>query len=365
MIISSKEKITNSQALILLVNSILAAGVLTLPRTSVEKVQTPDAWISVIIGGLIAMAAGVILVKLSQQYPTKTFFQYSQDIVGKWIGGLLSLIIICYFFVISAFELRILAEVTNLFLLEGTPKWAIIMPFMWIGLYLISGGINPIARLFEIIFPITIAIFLLVAFLSLGIFEIDNLRPVLGSGILPVLKGIKTATLAYLGPEIMLFLLVFMKTPDKAVKIVIIGLSIPLLFYVITVVMVIGALSVDGVVTRTWPTLELMRSFEIPGLVFERFESLLLVIWIMQIFTAFTITYYAAALGLSQLFKKQIKPFLYGLLLIIYIVAMLPMNINEVFKFGDMIGNVAMVLFGALPLLLLPLSKWKVKKREA
>ena len=97
---------------------------------------------------------------------------------------------------------------------------------------------NQHARLFEIIFPITIVIFLLVAFLSLGIFEIDNLRPVLGLGISPMLKGIKTTVLAFLGSEIML-LLAFMQKPDKAVKVVLIGVSIPLLFYVITVVMVI------------------------------------------------------------------------------------------------------------------------------
>ncbi|MGR5954047.1 GerAB/ArcD/ProY family transporter [Bacillus paranthracis] len=39
-------------------------------------------------------------------------------------------------------------------------------------------------------------------------------------------------------------------------------------------------------------------------MIFERFESLLLVIWIMQIFATYTISYYAAALGLAQLFKR-------------------------------------------------------------
>ncbi|WP_249650817.1 GerAB/ArcD/ProY family transporter, partial [Lysinibacillus sp. D4A3_S15] len=82
---------------------------------------------------------------------------------------------------------------------------------------------------------------------------------------------------------------------------------------VITVVTKLGALSIEGFKTSTWPTIELMRSFEIPGLIFERFESFLLVIWIMQIFATFTITYYTAALGLSQLFKKSMHPFLYGL----------------------------------------------------
>ena len=109
----------------------------------------------------------------------------------------------CYrlLFTISAYEVRTMAEVTGLFA-GRHPTWAIILPFMWIGLYLIIGGINTLARLFEIIFPITIVIFLLVAFLSLGIFEIDNLRPVLGLGISPMLKGIKTTVLAFLGSEI-------------------------------------------------------------------------------------------------------------------------------------------------------------------
>ncbi len=58
----------------------------------------------------------------------------------------------------------------------------------------------------------------MVSFMSMGIFEIDNLRPVLGLGIKPVLDGIKTTSPAYTGPEIMLILLVFMEQRKKAVK---------------------------------------------------------------------------------------------------------------------------------------------------
>ncbi|WP_209122701.1 spore germination protein [Alkalihalobacillus sp. BA299] len=365
MIASPKDRITTSQAVVVIINFIVAIGILTLPRVTVEDVKTPDAWIAVILGGLIAMIAGVIIVKLSQQFPDKTFYQYSQELVGKWSGWLLSLLIIVYFFTTSALEVRVLAEVTELYLLDKTPIWAITMPFMWIGLYLIIGGINPIARLFEIIFPITIIIFLLVTYLSFGIFEIDNLRPVLGLGVMPVLKGVKTTAQAYTGFEIMLILVAFMEQPNKAVKVVLVGIGIPVLFYVITVVMVIGALSVDGVIMRTWPTFDLIRSFEITGLIFERFESLLLVIWIMQIFSTFTITYYAAALGLAQLFQKNIHPFMYGLLPVIYIIAMIPKNTNDVHTLGDMIGNAALFLFGALPLLLLVVSKLKEGKNDA
>ncbi|EJT17583.1 TPA: GerAB/ArcD/ProY family transporter [Bacillus anthracis] len=302
MITISKDRITTAQAVVIIVNYILGTGILTLPRASVEKVKTPDVWLSVILGGILAMVSGVIMVKLSQQFPDKTFYQYSQDIVGKWIGRLLSFLIIGYFLTTSAFQIRSMAEVISFFLLEGTPTWAIVMPFMWIGLYLIMSGINSIARMFEIIFPITFFIFLLISFMSIGIFEIDNLRPVLGLGIKPVL---------------------------------------------------------DGGVTRTWPTIDLMRSFEISGLIFERFESLLLVIWIMQIFATYTISYYAAALGLAQLFKKSIHPFIFALIPIIYIIAMTSKNINDLLKLGDMLGNAALFLFGLLPLLLLIIKRLK------
>ena len=133
--------------------------------------------------------------------------------------------------------------------------------------------------------------FLLVVFMSIGIFDVDNLRPVLGEGIGPVLKGIKVTALSFSGIEIILILMPFMNQPRKAIHTIMIGIAIPLLFYMITVVMVIGALSIDGVVSRTWPTIDLMRSFEIPGLIFERFESLLLVIWIMQLFCTFAIAF--------------------------------------------------------------------------
>jgi spore germination protein len=152
-----------------------------------------------------------------------------------------------------------------------------------------------------------------------------------------------------------------MKNPEKGKKAMVWGILVPMGIYFITLVMVIGSLSIEGMKTRTWPTLDLMRSFEIEGLVFERFESLLLVIWIMQIFSTFTITHYAASLGCSQMFKKKMMPFLIILLPITYIIAMIPQNSNDTFKLGDAVGNVSIYLFGVVPLLLLLLSMIRKK----
>lgn len=109
--IRSEDKITTSQAIIVLVSYIMAAGILTLPRTAAEEAGTPDVWISVLLGGIITMAAGVVMTKLSQDYPGQTFFQYGGNIVGKWLSIVISLLFIEHFVMIAAFEARIMAEV--------------------------------------------------------------------------------------------------------------------------------------------------------------------------------------------------------------------------------------------------------------
>ncbi|SCA86229.1 spore germination protein A2 [Bacillus glycinifermentans] len=91
--IRPKDRITTSQTAVIVTSFLLATGILTLPRTSVAEVKTPDVWIALLLGGLIALTAGIIIVALSRQFPEKTFYQYCGEIVGKPIGGLLSLFV--------------------------------------------------------------------------------------------------------------------------------------------------------------------------------------------------------------------------------------------------------------------------------
>ncbi|GAA3315841.1 hypothetical protein GCM10020331_011670 [Ectobacillus funiculus] len=74
MITSPKDQITTPQVAVIVINYTIGTGILTLPRASAQKVQTPDIWLTVIVGGLIAMIAGVIIVRLNQSFPGKKPF---------------------------------------------------------------------------------------------------------------------------------------------------------------------------------------------------------------------------------------------------------------------------------------------------
>ena len=348
--------ITPTQATILIINFTLGVGILTLPRLVADEVGTPDIWITLLISSLIPLTMGFVIIMLNKRYPERTFYQYSSLIVGKALALFIGLFMILQFMTLASLEVRMMAEVVAIHLLEETPITVLIVIILWLSLYLIVGGIPSIARVSQIIFPLTIFAFVVVALMSFGIFELNHLRPVLGEGLIPVLKGIKPTLLAFTGIEIMLIIQACMTDQHKAKKVIFLGVLIPTLLYTLTVVMVIGALSIDGVTNLAWPTLMLIQSFELPELLFERFDSLFLTIWIMQIFATLSIQFYAATIGLSQLFNKDIKRFMYGLLPIIFILSMVPQNLHQLFWLGDMLGNVAIVLFGIVPCLLLLIS---------
>ncbi|WP_420469165.1 GerAB/ArcD/ProY family transporter, partial [Bacillus licheniformis] len=67
MMVGQQDKITVSQTSIVITNFLLGTGILTLPRTSGEAVKAPDVWLSVAFGGLVAILAGFIMVKLSME----------------------------------------------------------------------------------------------------------------------------------------------------------------------------------------------------------------------------------------------------------------------------------------------------------
>lgn len=121
MMVRHEERITTLQTAVLITNFLLGTGILTLPRTSVDAVGTPDVWITLVLAGLVALTAAVIMVKLNHQYPDKSFYEYSQDIIGKWTGSLISLFFVCYLLAHSGFQVRSTLEIIRFFYWKEPP----------------------------------------------------------------------------------------------------------------------------------------------------------------------------------------------------------------------------------------------------
>lgn len=216
---------------------------------------------------------------------------------------------------------------------------------------------------FRSYFPLAL---LLSLFLSVRIFDIQHLRPFLGEGLPPVIKGLKSSILVFSGCEVVLVLVGHLQHPEHAVKTMLAGLGIPLFLYFLTTVIVIGSMTIGSLQRSIWPTIDLLRSFEISGLFFERFEFPFLVIWMMQLFCNFTSFFYTASLGISQVFPVQYRTVLLALMPIIFIATLIPHTMNEIFELGSVIGMMSVFLFllVTVPLSLIFLLRKKGLKRH-
>ncbi|NRD77741.1 GerAB/ArcD/ProY family transporter [Bacillus sp. BRMEA1] len=349
MITYPKDQITVTQAAVVVSNTIIGTGILTSPRTIAQEVGSPDGWISVILSGMIALLAGYVVAKLSQRFPGQTFYEYSQIVVGKFLGRIHGGIFTFYFLLSAGFQLRAMGEMIRMYLLDNTPIEVIIIFFMSVATYLMVGGINAIARLFELFLPFIILILLSLVVFSLGDFKLENIRPVMGDGITPIFNGIKTSALSLSGFEVMLLFTAFMKEPQKAVKSTLIGIGVVIPLYVLIVVMCIGTFGIDELKTLTWPMMEDAMSIEVPGGVLERFESLFSILWVMTMYTTFVPFHYAASLGLGQLLNRNYQTFIFASLPVIYLIAMYPENLDNVFALGSFIGYSSVFIMGIMP----------------
>lgn len=347
---SRKDEITSLQASFIVSKSMIGTGILFLPQVMAKEVGTPDGWISVLIGGFLALLAGYVIIKLNQRFPKQTFFEFSQTVFGKVIGAVHIVLLSAYFTISAGYLTRVMGEVIRMYLLDKTPIAFIIIVFMLVGIYLAIGGINPIARLIELFFPVILIILVTLIAFSFKEFELDNIRPVLAEGFMPVWKGIPSSAFSYSGFEIMLVLSAFMKEPRDAVKSMLRGIGLLIPLYTLTVLVTIGTLTVDEVKTLTWPTMSVAKDIELPGGFFERFESLFSVLWVISMYATFVPYYYVASLGLGHLFRTNYRTFIYLLFPVVYLVAMMPKTLNNVLRFGNFLNDFALFIVVIMPL---------------
>ncbi len=352
------------QTIYLLSSTIIGFGIITIPRNLAEAVGTPDVWISIILGWIISLLIGLFCTNIALRFQGKTFFDFSKQLAGKGIGTILCIILIFYAILISSFEIRMMGEVTKFYLLENTPIEAILISMLWVGSYAVMGGINSLARLIQLLAPITFIVFFLVIIMGIKLFQTENILPVLGHGVIPVVKGIPPGFFVNSGVEFIMIWIAFMKHPKKAKKVVFFGTAIPTALNLTATILIIGALSINGVKADTYPLISFVKQYEYVGIFFERFESFLLIVWLIQIFFTYLLTHYTASLGLSQLFGKKLKPFVLLFLPIIYLIALFPGNLLDVFALQTYIGNYSLIISVIIPIFLIGIIMIKLKKKR-
>ncbi|MBT2667182.1 endospore germination permease [Bacillus sp. ISL-4] len=360
-----KGKIGSRQLMILVILYTLGDSILVLPSIVTSEAEQ-DGWVSGIIGVAIAPLLVIFLYDaLRKRYPDSTLVEYSQKILGKWLGIAVSLLFISYFFITTATYLSEIGDFMISQIMPDTPIQVIMILFMSVVLLAARLGLEPLARSAEIFFPFVVLLVSTLIILLLPEIKFQNLQPVGEPGLKQVIRGsIPFIVFPFIEPVAILMILPFVSQKDRIRKSLFVGQLLAGSVLIIITMLAILVLGPESTARQNYPIYMLAKKINI-GDFMTRLEAILAIIWFITIFIRFSLFFYVTVLGLAQTLKLQdYRPlvFPFGILFISFTLILTP-NIVHYNEFISEIWPFYALTFGfLLPLLLLIIAK--VKKND-
>lgn len=351
----------------LITSTLIGVGILTLPRTSTQMLHQ-EGWIASLLGGLFAMVAICLIAKLSSYYPGLTFIQFSplvwgtrkkNDLVGKIISFLFVAIYLGYLFVITAMISRIFGGVVVTAVLRDTPIEAIIIIMFVLAFFLCLHRPEVVARVNELLLILIVVPVILISIASFQRGDWNNLFPLFSENWKTVMQGAFSTSFSYQGFEIMLIFYAFAKAGTDKTKAGVVGISLAMFVYTLIIVAGIVVFGFEELQRLSWPTLEIVKTTQFPGLILERLESAFLAVWVTAVFTTVANLYYSFVFGLKQLFGKTIifqRIMAFIMLFPLFYISLLPRSILAVFELMNMIGYLGLFVTIGVPIIYLLIS---------
>lgn len=349
---ASRFHITTKQLIFIIFGSTVATGFLSLPR-SIAAVAGYDAWISVILGVCVPLTSLFLIELLFRKFPDLTMVQITQLLFGKIIGFLLVLGFISYAVFFESVVLRIATEVTSSFALSRTPRAVIALLISIAVIYIAGKGAKTVGRLNELLFYVLLLDFVLILLALKSGIDFTNVMPIGGTGLSAIAKGLVPTAFAYAGVEI-LFLIYFMvDRKSEVLKAGAIAVILSMFFYVSVTFVGLLVFGADIIKIFLWPTLVLIKTIEMP--VIERLDFFFLAVWAGLAFRPVTNMCFAASCSLIQVLglnEEKYYPFAVIILTVLmYILALIPGDLDQVFKLSSYAGYTFLVIAIGYPIL--------------
>ncbi|UOQ94767.1 endospore germination permease [Halobacillus shinanisalinarum] len=359
------EEIGGNEVGFVIPSVVIGAGVLSFPRTLSEVTKNADGWVSILLGGMLAIIFTWVATTLAARFPKQTFFDYSSLLVSKPIAFIMTGFIGLYFTTFAAYEIRFVATVSQQYLFASTPKEVLSLVFLVVVIYAVAGSRAALFRLHQLFLPIIIGILIIVLLMTIPLMDVNHLFPLFQTDWMGYMKGVKTTFQSFLGWAVLLFYTSLMNQPNHSSKAGMIGMSIPIILYVLIYLAAIGVLSNVVTANLTYPTNELAKVVEVPGGFFERMEIVFFTIWVMALFTTAIVYLDITVMALSSLFKNTKKiTFIFILAPMIYLISMLPQGRLHVNQLGEILGYVGISISMLIPTVLLIVAKLRRLKGD-
>jgi spore germination protein (amino acid permease) len=363
-------KLTSVQLTFFIIQTQIGVGILGLPF-SVFSVSKNDAWISVLIAGGIVQVIITLLWLLGRRFPSKSLFEYSKVLVGKFAGSLINIGYLIYGVLVTSLVMMYATSIIKTWALNLTPEWVIMLMLLLPGIYLGKEKIMEISNVYVVVSGL-IFLLIFVSIIVLFIYPVDwrYLFPIGASGGGTMLKGAKEAYFSMLGFELLLIVYPYFKhNGDREIlkAVTSANLSVTLVYAFLTVASLV-TFSPEELKIVPQPVLYYVKSLYLQ--VIERVDLLFASLWIVNVITSLTSYLFLCTESCSYLFKR-FKKLKRGYCTVFwggfsFIIALLPGKAEEMDLINKWVLLISYVFVLAVPMLLLGISLiFKKKEGES
>jgi len=357
------KKISINQLICLVILTQVGVRVLLIPYDE-SRYSGYDAWISVIIGGLLAQLMILIMYQLGKRYPVQPFQQYVKTIVGKPLGLLLNIIFGVYYFSSSLMVGVAYADVMSRWLLFETP-WIVLIGLSFaIAAYVASSPLRSISTITQSIMCIFLICAVIIVISGIGKGDWRHFLPIGTHGMGDILKGALPTFWAYAGYDLILTVFPYVNTRKK--KNVFIAMSVAngvtTLFYLFIAVIVIYNFSESQLNTITEPMVFILRKFRWP--VVQSLDILFMTLWFSMTTVTVYVYLFLSARYLANVGRKEIQNhsiLVWIIAILCIIVGMWGSDRQRVFHFSHFQNNFSMAIIAVIPTILLLISYIQAK----
>lgn len=356
-----KGKISPRQGGELLVITLLATAILLVPSFTAAQ-QMQNAWLATLLGSLWGLATLYIVCWLGNKHQGQTIFQYTQTLLGKWLGKIVGLAYVWTFLRVVAIVIREFGDFMTTSFMPNTPLSVFSLSLIFLAAWTVFAGLEVLARMNEFIVLLVIGSLYFILLLSLGNWELGNLQPLFTVEFIPLLKTSLIPEVWAADTISFAVIIPFLTRPKRAFAA---GAAATILANGILTIGIIAVLATFGPyllpVTR-FPILMFVRTINIAQIL-SRFEVLIMVVWVAGVFVKTTYYLYIASLGLAQISGlKEIRPVVLalGIIAIVWSFSLFE-NITELEAFVSTATPTALLFYLGIPLFLLVVTWLKEK----
>jgi spore germination protein KB len=359
-----KGKINPAEFQVLVITFTIGSAILVAPAPLAATAKQ-DAWISGVLTLFISIFFIFIFNQLSSFYPSMTYVEYSEKILGKWLGKITSLFFLFYVYLITCGQVRDMGDFFTTEVLVETPLQMIMIIFVLVSLMGVRLGLEVICRSALIFFPWIVMLFSLLFFFLLPQIKMDNIRPILGDGLKPIILASYGNWGNPLQLGILLMIMPYVTGNAEKKRAFYQGFFIGAVTIIILVTLSILVLGYYVTSRQIYPSFMLGKKIKI-GTFLQRVEVIVGTIWMLTLYFKMTICYYGLSLGLAQVLglkSYKILTFPLAFLIITFAIFMEP-NIVALNQFiSKVLTPYSLTVCFIFPLILIVIAKLRMLKK--